>query len=109
VPSGLTDRDRPVAPSSGRWRPLGLGEVTIDSGFWADLQQLNATAMIELYEARVERMGWIGNFDAAAEGRLPQDQRGREFSDSEIYKLLGASPGRSAASATAAMDAATAT
>ena len=54
-------------------------------------------------------MGWIGNFDAMAEGRLPRDQRGREFSDSEIYKLLGASPGRSAVSATAAMDAAAGT
>ena len=90
LPSDRADRGRPVAPSSGRWRPLGLGEVSIDGGFWADLQELNATVMIEHSEAWIERMGWIGNFDAAAEGRLPQDRRGREFSDSEIYKLLEA-------------------
>ena len=82
------DRGRPVAPSSGRWRPLGLAEVSIDGGFWADLQHLNATVMIEHCEAWIKRMGWIGNFDAAVEGRLPADRRGREFSDSDIYKLL---------------------
>jgi DUF1680 family protein len=90
VPADRADRGRPVAPSSGRWRPLGLGEVSIDGGFWADLQQLNATVMIAHCETWIERLGWIGNFDAAVEGRLPQDRRGREFSDSEIYKLLEA-------------------
>ena len=90
VPADRADRGRPVAPSSGRWRPLGLGEVCITDGFWADLQRLNATTMIAHCEAWVERMGWIGNFDAAVEGRLPRDRRGREFSDSEIYKLLEA-------------------
>jgi DUF1680 family protein len=90
VPADRADRGRPVAPSSGRWRPLGLGEVSIDGGFWADLQQLNATVMIEHCEAWIEQMGWIGNFDAAVEGRLPLERRGREFSDSEIYKLLEA-------------------
>jgi DUF1680 family protein len=35
-------------------------------------------------------MGWIGNFDAAVQGHLPERRRGREFSDSEIYKLLEA-------------------
>lgn len=85
-----TDHGRPVAPTTGRWRPLGLDEVRIDSGFWADLQQLNATTMIAHCEAWVERMGWVGNFDAAVGGRLPDGRRGREFSDSEIYKLLEA-------------------
>ncbi|MCR6493117.1 glycoside hydrolase family 127 protein [Cellulomonas sp. P24] len=90
VPADRPDRGRPVAPSTGRWRPLGLADVTIDSGFWADLQRLNSTAMIAHCEQWVETMGWIGNFDAAVEGRLPADRRGREFSDSEIYKLLEA-------------------
>lgn len=84
------DRGRPVVPSRGRWHPLGIDEVTIDSGFWADLQDLNSTAMIEHCEAWVERAGWIANFDAAVEGRLPQDRHGREFSDSDVYKLLEA-------------------
>ncbi|WP_407341605.1 glycoside hydrolase family 127 protein [Pengzhenrongella phosphoraccumulans] len=90
VSADRTDRGRPVAPSSGRWSPLGLGEVTIDGGFWADRQALNAATMIPHCEAWIETMGWLGNFDAAIEGRLPQDRRGREFSDSEIYKLLEA-------------------
>ncbi len=90
VPADRPDRGRPVAPSTGRWRPLGLADVTIDTGFWADLQRLNSTAMIAHCEEWVETMGWIGNFDAAVEGRLPADRHGREFSDSEIYKLLEA-------------------
>ncbi|PZR51812.1 glycoside hydrolase family 127 protein [Xylanimonas oleitrophica] len=80
----------PFVPSSSRWRPLGLGEVTLDGGFWAERQELNASALIPHVERWVERMGWAGNFDAAAQGRLPGARRGREFSDSEIYKLLEA-------------------
>ena len=89
-PPARRDHGRPVMPSGGRWRPLGIDDVTIDSGFWADLQDLNSTAMIAHCEAWVERAGWIANFDAAVEGRLPQDRRGREFSDSDVYKLLEA-------------------
>jgi DUF1680 family protein len=84
------DAGRPVAPSRTRWRPLGLAEVRLEGGFWGELQELNAAAMIDHVESWLERMGWTGNFDAAAEGRLPADRRGREFSDSEIYKLLEA-------------------
>ncbi|WP_460774729.1 glycoside hydrolase family 127 protein [Microbacterium sp. GXF7504] len=81
---------RPFVPSRSAWRPLGLAEVRIDDGFWAERQRLNATEMIDHVEHWLEKMGWIGNFDAAAEGRLPGDRRGREFSDSEVYKLLEA-------------------
>src|SRR4051794_20500152 len=78
----------PFAPSRGVLRPLGIRDVTIDGGVWGGMQQLNATTMIEHAQSWMERLGWIGNFDAAVEGRLPQDRSGREFSDSEIYKLL---------------------
>ncbi|MBD7917710.1 glycoside hydrolase family 127 protein [Cellulomonas sp. Sa3CUA2] len=81
---------RPVAPSRSPWRPLGLDEVTLTGGFWGDLQQLNASTMITHVEGWLERLGWTGNFDAAVEGRLPLSRQGREFSDSEIYKLLEA-------------------
>ncbi len=84
------DRGLPIAPSQGVLRPLGLGEVRIDGGFWGERQQLNSTAIIEHCEAWVDRMGWTGNFDAAVEGRLPQDRRGREFADSDVYKLIEA-------------------
>lgn len=81
---------RPLVPTTARWRPLGIDEVRLDGGFWGDLQERNATAMIAHAEHWVERMGWAGNFDAAAAGTLPGARRGREFSDSEIYKLLEA-------------------
>ncbi|GAB2468145.1 glycoside hydrolase family 127 protein [Xylanimonas ulmi] len=82
------DGGLPVAPTRARWRPLGLADVTIEEGFWAERQALNAAAMIPHVDSWLERLGWTGNFDAAAAGRLPEGRRGREFSDSEIYKLL---------------------
>jgi uncharacterized protein len=81
---------RPVVPSRARWQPLGLDQVRITGGFWADLQDRNARTMIDHCERWIEALGWSGNFDAAVDGRLPADRRGREFSDSEIYKLLEA-------------------
>lgn len=81
---------RPAAPTRGRLRPLGIGDISITGGFWADRQALNASAIIWHCRHWIEKMGWLANFAAAVEGRLPQDRRGREFSDSEIYKLLEA-------------------
>ncbi|WP_306205246.1 glycoside hydrolase family 127 protein [Actinoplanes sp. RD1] len=80
----------PVDPSHGALAPVGVRDVTLTGGFWGDRQRLNATAILAHAEQWTERMGWTGNFDAAAEGRLPRDRRGREFADSEIYKLLEA-------------------
>jgi DUF1680 family protein len=80
----------PVNPSRGALRPLSLSQVRIDGGFWGDLQELNATAIIDHCETWMEKVGWIGNFDAAVEGRLATDRHGREFSDSDVYKLLEA-------------------
>jgi DUF1680 family protein len=80
----------PVVPSRGRLRPLALGDVQITGGFWAQRQQVNATATLAHIEHWLEREGWIANFDLAAAGRLPDGRRGREFSDSEVYKYLEA-------------------
>jgi DUF1680 family protein len=80
----------PVAPSRGELRPLSIAQVRIEGGFWADKQELNASAIIEHCETWMEKVGWIGNFDAAVDGRLPADRSGREFSDSDVYKLLEA-------------------
>ena len=81
----------PVAPSHGALRPLGLGDVQITGGFWAQRQAVNGTASLAHIEHWMEREGWIGNFDAAAAGTLSDlDRGGREFSDSEVYKLLEA-------------------
>ncbi|MGW2050456.1 glycoside hydrolase family 127 protein [Streptomyces sp. NPDC001858] len=80
----------PVAPGRGRLRPLGLDEVRITGGFWARRRHTNATATLDHCRDWMERVGWIGNFRAAVEGRVPHDRRGREFADSDVYKLLEA-------------------
>jgi DUF1680 family protein len=80
----------PVVPATGRLRPLGLDEVRITDGFWARRQEVNGSATLEHIGHRLESEGWIGNFDRAARGTLPEGRRGREFSDSEIYKYLEA-------------------
>ncbi|MFJ2559417.1 MULTISPECIES: glycoside hydrolase family 127 protein [unclassified Streptomyces] len=80
----------PVAPTRGRLRPLGLDEVRITGGFWARRRHTNETATLGHCRDWMERVGWTGNFRAAAEGRIQRDRRGREFADSELYKLLEA-------------------
>lgn len=80
----------PVAPTRGRLRPLGLDEVRITGGFWARRQSVNAEASLAHIEHWLERSGWIRNFDLVVAGGLAAGREGREFSDSEVYKLLEA-------------------
>ncbi|KJL23023.1 Non-reducing end beta-L-arabinofuranosidase [Microbacterium foliorum] len=80
----------PVVPTRGRLRPLGLDEVSITGGFWGERQAVNGSATLAHIESRLESEGWLPNFDLAAAGSLPAGRRGREFSDSEIYKYLEA-------------------
>jgi len=87
--SGRLD-GRPVVPSSGRLRPLGIGEVEITGGFWSERQDVNSSATIAHCHDWMERLGWVGNFRAAQEGRLPQDRSGVVFTDSDVYKLMEA-------------------
>ena len=65
----------PAAPTRGRLRPLGLDEVRITGGFWAQLQDVNAVASIPHIEHWLERVGWIHNFDLAAAGTLPDGRQ----------------------------------
>ncbi|MDX5569195.1 glycoside hydrolase family 127 protein [Streptomyces sp. ID05-04B] len=95
----------PVAPSRGRLRPLGLDEVRITGGFWARRRQVNATATIDHCRDWMERVGWTGNFRAAVEGRIHRDRRGREFADSDVYKLIEAMAWEAAHGSGAALDA----
>lgn len=80
----------PVVPSAGALRPLGLDEVTLTDGFWADRQRVNATASIPHCDHWETRVGWIGNFDRALDGTLAEHRTGREFSDSDVYKMIEA-------------------
>lgn len=85
----------PVFPSSSRIEPLGVSDVRITGGFWEERQRINGAASLPHSLDWIERAGWVGNFRAAADGRA-SDRRGREFSDSEIYKLLEAQAWESA-------------
>ncbi|WP_265520993.1 glycoside hydrolase family 127 protein [Oerskovia flava] len=80
----------PVAPGRSRLQPLGIDQVRITGGFWAERQEVNRAATLGHIEHWLEREGWLGNFDAAVRGTLPGARRGREFADSEVYKLLEA-------------------
>ncbi|MCJ1709052.1 glycoside hydrolase family 127 protein [Microbacterium sp. VKM Ac-2923] len=80
----------PVVPSRSRLRPLGLGDVRIVGGFWGERQAVNAAHTLSHILSRLESEGWLPNFDRAAAGTLPAGRRGREFSDSEVYKYLEA-------------------
>lgn len=80
----------PVAPARGALRPLSIGDVRIAGGYWGHKQTVNGTVSIRHAEEWIEKVGWIGNFDAAVEGRLPQDHTGRSFADSDVYKLMEA-------------------
>jgi DUF1680 family protein len=79
----------PVSPGSGALRPLGLTEVRITGGFWAERQETNRRATLQHCFDWMTRLGWIANFDRVASGAA-FEHAGREFSDSEIYKLLEA-------------------
>lgn len=79
----------PVAPRTGALTPLGLDAVRITDGFWAERQRVNGAVSIPHSESWERRCGWIGNFDLAAEAS-GEHRGGREFSDSDVYKLLEA-------------------
>jgi DUF1680 family protein len=80
----------PIEPSRGALRPLGLHEVRLTDGLWADRQRLNAEAVLPHCMAWLERAGWLDNLRVLAAGGPAAGRRGREFSDSEVYKLLEA-------------------
>ena len=82
----------PVLPSTGVLRPLGLDAVRLTGGFWGHRQAGNGVATIPHALAWIEKTGWLDNLRLAATGELGlrQQHRGREFSDSEVYKLAEA-------------------
>lgn len=71
-------------------RPLGIHDSTISGGFWGERQTLNANAIIPHCLYWEEKVGWINNFSAQQRGALLTERQGREFSDSDVYKLLEA-------------------
>src|SRR5579875_4094475 len=81
---------RPAADGAAVLRPLGLGAVRLDDGFWTRRQVANRAAIA----AGRERLGTAGNLDnlayAAAGNPRPDAYRGPYFMDSDAYKWLEA-------------------
>ncbi|MFB9451336.1 glycoside hydrolase family 127 protein [Dactylosporangium vinaceum] len=83
----MTAHPGPVAPARGALQPVGTHQVRFTGGFWGQRQAVNGTATIEHCKFWLDRLGWTGNFrDPDTSPR----RRGREFSDSEVYKLAEA-------------------
>lgn len=79
------------AAAEGVVRPLSMDEVTLaPEGYWGVWQEINATSIVEHCAHWMETEGWVDNLIAAAEGTLPGARRGREFTDSDVYKLIEA-------------------
>ena len=76
----------PVVPTRGALRPLGLGEANLVGGFWGTRQQVNSESTIDHHRAWLDKLGWTGHFVEAAN----HSRRGREFTDSEVYKIMEA-------------------
>lgn len=87
--TGRTAPAAPAVPSRGALRPLGLDEVRLRDGFWGSRQETNATVTLDHCLRWLESLGWIENFDRTAAGDAGE-RPGREFADSETYKLLEA-------------------
>lgn len=85
----LTQRASPVIARSGVLSPLSVQQIELRGGFWGERQALNSSAIIPHALGWVERLGWLQNLeDAGAKRRY--EHRGRQFADSEIYKLIEA-------------------
>ena len=71
---------RPVDPGTGALRPLD--DVAIEGGFWGARQELNRSVLLPHCHRWESRLGWIANF------RDPLAEAGREFADSDVYKMV---------------------
>lgn len=80
---------RPVSPSQGLLQPLSLDDVDIQNGFWGTRQELNRATMLVHAYTWMKKLGWIQNFTDAT-SRAEYRHRGKQFADSEIYKLIEA-------------------
>ena len=79
----------PVRPTAGGLSPLPVEAVALHPGFWGERQSLNSRAIIPHSAGWMERLDWVANLERAGEG-AKYEHRGREFADSEIYKLIEA-------------------
>lgn len=80
---------QPVTPSNGTLQPLALTNVTIDGGFWGDRQDINHSTILKHAYGWMKKLGWVQNLVNAA-GDKPYEHHGKQFADSEVFKLIEA-------------------
>lgn len=78
----------PVVPSTGALTPLGIDKVRLDGGFWGERQRLNGATTIPHCLAWEDRLGWIENYRAVADGTITARRQGLWFIDSDVYKTM---------------------
>lgn len=87
----MTTDPTPVRPlTSTPLKAANVATIRLDGGFWGERQELNREVTIPHSFAWLEKAGTLRNFDAAAQGFVGQERRGREFDDSNAYKVLEA-------------------
>jgi DUF1680 family protein len=79
----------PVVPSRGKLAPLPLDAVGLGTGYWAERCGTNSSVTFDHVLRQLQAAGWIDNFDATGEGAGPA-RSGKEFADSEVYKIIEA-------------------
>lgn len=90
----MTPSTPPIGPVSPRatgrlaLRPLGLADVELTHGVWADWQRLNRDVTIPHALSWLERDGSVDNLRALRSAEPPAEHRGLWFSDSDVYKML---------------------
>ncbi|WP_329001864.1 glycoside hydrolase family 127 protein [Kribbella sp. NBC_00709] len=70
-------------------RPLPLGSTKLSGGFWLDRQRTNRDTTIPAAAERLEEVGTLRNFRAAA-GQEAAGFAGKLFADTDVYKWLEA-------------------
>ncbi|WP_220456762.1 beta-L-arabinofuranosidase domain-containing protein [Changpingibacter yushuensis] len=88
---GNTQAATPVDPIAATpLRPGSMNSIKIDGGFWGKRQSLNRTVTLPHEVKWLEKFGTLSNFDAVVAGTVAQSRVGREFADSDVYKVLEA-------------------
>ncbi|MEV6236562.1 beta-L-arabinofuranosidase domain-containing protein [Lentzea sp. NPDC051838] len=64
--------------------------MRVVGGFWAERQRVNGEETLGHALHWMDRLGWTTNFTVAASGAESRERKGREFSDSEVYKIVEA-------------------
>lgn len=84
-------RGVPVPPrSNNRLMPAPKGSVRLQRGFWLDRQKTNHSKTLPHEVKYLDLSGVLSNFDAVVDGSIAGCRKGREFVDSDAYKVVEA-------------------